>query len=106
MIVSLQLHIYISYNIVKQKMVKQLRNLVSLVEQAQGEPRATPAVKGPGQEYLSQQALPVSKRLGGVLNGSSAPWLWPRTLVSMTTQALRLLCTHLLTSPSTDSPLV
>lgn len=74
MIVSLQLHIYISYNnIVKQKRVKQLRNLVSLVEQAQGEPRATPAMKGPGRECLSQQALPVSKRLGGVLNGSSAP---------------------------------
>lgn len=61
-------------------MVKQLRNLVSLVEQAQGEPRATPVIKDPGRECFSQQALPVSKRLGECSMALQPPWLWPRTL--------------------------
>lgn len=44
-------------------MVKQLRNLASLVEQDQGEPRATPTMEGSGWECFSQQALPVWKHL-------------------------------------------
>lgn len=86
-------------------MVKQLRNLVSLAEQAQGEPRATPATKGPGAGVFFPTGSASLQVSGGVLNGSSAPLaVASHTLVSMATQALRLLCTHLLTSPSTDSP--
>lgn len=90
-------------------MVKQLRNLVSVLRELRENGRATPAMKGPRRQ---ERFFPIgSARLPASVGECSAQWLSSpqavasHTPASMATQALRLSPPHLLTSPCTDSPL-